>query len=95
MTAHELKTWPGFFAGIVTGEKTAEVRRNDRNFAVGDTLVLREYNAETGEYTGRVERRRVGRVDDLRPVTGVPGLVLLSFEHAGWVLTPEEGDDGD
>lgn len=90
MTEHQLKTWPGFFAGLADGTKTAEVRRNDRHFQVDDTLVLREFNAETDDYTGRVERRRVSRVDDLRLVIGLEGFVLLSFDHAGWVITPDE-----
>jgi hypothetical protein len=81
MSEHELKTWPGFFAGLTDGTKTAEVRRNDRSYQVGDVLVLREFNAETDEYTGRFEVRTVSRVDDLRLVTGVFGFVLLSFKE--------------
>ena len=79
---HELKAWPGFFAGLVDGTKTSEVRKNDRHFEVGDRLRLREFNAEAGEYTGRVEVRVISRVDDLRLITGVNGLVLLSFRDA-------------
>ena len=79
MAEHQLKTWPGFFDGLVDGTKTAEVRQNDRHFKAGDRLVLREFNAEMDDYTGRVEYRTVGRVDDLRLITGVSGLVLLSF----------------
>ena len=51
---HELKTLPEYFAAVADGSKPFEVRRNDRNFAVGDGLLLREYNPETTEqYTGR------------------------------------------
>jgi hypothetical protein len=81
MSEHRLKTWPGFFAGLADGTKTAEVRRNDRGFQAGDVLVLREFNAETDDYTGRSEVRIVSRVDDLRLITGVPGFVLLSFKE--------------
>ena len=81
MTRHELKTWPGFFDGLMTHQKSAEVRRNDRGFKVGDLLVLREFNAETDDYTGRFENRIVSRVDDLRLVIGREGFVLLSFEE--------------
>jgi len=80
MTDHVLKTWPGFFAGLRDGTKTAEVRRNDRHFSVGDRLILREFNAETDCYTGWEEARVISRVDDLRLIIGVPGFVLLSFE---------------
>lgn len=53
MTVHDLKTWPEFFEAITSGAKTFELRRDDRNYAVGDLLVLREWNQESGDYTGR------------------------------------------
>lgn len=40
---HELKTWPEFFGPILKGEKTFEIRANDRKFNVGDVLILREF----------------------------------------------------
>jgi len=40
---HELKTWPTFFEEVNNGKKKFEVRKNDRNFKVGDILILREY----------------------------------------------------
>lgn len=50
---HCLKTWPEFFEAIRNGSKTFEVRRNDRDFKVGDILRLQEYHPESGFYTGR------------------------------------------
>ena len=50
---HELKSWIRFFEKVIAGEKTFEVRINDRNFQIGDILHLREYNEVTKEYTGR------------------------------------------
>lgn len=41
---HDLKTWPRFFADVAAGIKTFELRRNDRAFQRGDTLLLREYD---------------------------------------------------
>jgi NTP pyrophosphatase (non-canonical NTP hydrolase) len=40
---HILKTAPRPFAAILKGEKKHEWRRHDRNFMVGDLLVLREW----------------------------------------------------
>ncbi len=42
MRRHKLKTWPGPFADMLRGDKTFEVRVNDRGFAIGDHLVLHE-----------------------------------------------------
>lgn len=51
MTVHPLKTWPEYFK-VVGREKTFEIRKNDRNFQVGDILWLQEWSEEKG-YTGR------------------------------------------
>jgi hypothetical protein len=63
---HTLKTWPSFFQAIRDGAKTFEVRRNDRDFEVGDTLNLVEWDPTptcgswpAGHATGRHEFVRV------------------------------------
>lgn len=49
---HELKAHPQYFGPVLRGEKRFEIRKNDRQFAVGDTLRLREWDPVCGEYTG-------------------------------------------
>lgn len=49
---HELKTWPKFFKQIEKGYKHFELRKDDRDYRLGDTLCLREFNPKTGNYTG-------------------------------------------
>jgi hypothetical protein len=57
---HDLKTWPEPFEAVSSGEKTHEIRRNDREFNVGDTLCLNEWIPDRlgesehipGKYTG-------------------------------------------
>ena len=44
---HDLKTDSKVFEAVKTGYKTFEIRKNDRDFKIGDLLVLRET-----EYTG-------------------------------------------
>lgn len=56
---HELKTWMPYFGEVLVGHKTFEVRKNDRDFQVGDTLILREWADDKKEYTGRKLARRV------------------------------------
>lgn len=58
---HALKTLPEFFVKVAAGEKTFEIRKNDRNYQVGDLLVLEEWSPETG-YTWRSETRFVSYI---------------------------------
>ena len=50
MDTHELKILPQYFQAVWNGTKNFELRKNDRDYKVGDILILREYN--NGEYTG-------------------------------------------
>ena len=47
---HNLKIEPTHFGDVLMQTKTFEIRRNDRNFQVGDTIYLNEYYK--GEFTG-------------------------------------------
>lgn len=70
MEVHKLKTDPELFQASAEGKKPYEIRKMDRNFAVGDILILRE-TTHTGEeiangeklvYTERVLTRMVTEV---------------------------------
>ena len=85
---HELKTDPEVFQAAWDGLKTFEIRFNDRDFKVGDSLYLLE-TEHTGEemragaplvYTGRTQMRVVSHV-----LTGyglAPGWCCLSHATA-------------
>jgi len=45
-----LKIWPAEYDAIVQGKKTAEFRKNDRDFNVGDVLILQKFDPETKTY---------------------------------------------
>lgn len=56
MATHELKIDPEPYLAIIRGLKSHEWRKDDRGgYAVGDILVLREWQPTTG-YTGNVFR---------------------------------------
>jgi hypothetical protein len=78
---HELKCWPDYFGAVRRKEKAFEVRRDDRGFQKGDTLILREYDPRRmgGSFTGNNEHRKIKYV-----LTGgqhgiEPGYVVLGF----------------
>lgn len=50
----EKKVWPEYFQAILDGRKNYELRLADFECNPGDTLVLKEWNPDTKEYTGRV-----------------------------------------
>jgi len=65
---HKLKTLPQYFANVLDGSKTFEVRKNDRGFQKGDKVILREFDdkgkwlIEEHRYTGRQIEATIGYV---------------------------------
>lgn len=75
MQQHDLKTDADAFAALWAGVKTAELRRDDRGFEVGDRLALHETDGQRGMIATvtHVERDTDARYG-LRP-----GFVMLSL----------------
>lgn len=79
MKVHHLKTLPEHFGPVCRGEKTAEVRLDDRGFAVGDLLVLHEWDGE--KHTGASSAQFITHV--LKGFHGLAeGWVMLSMTDA-------------
>lgn len=73
---HELKIKPEYFAAVVSGDKTFENRNNaDRNFQVGDTLLLWEWNEG---FTSQTVERTVSYITDFEQK---PGYVVLGLAN--------------
>ena len=51
---HRVKSWPQYFKPIMAGLRTHELRRNDRDYDVGDFMILEEFDPITKQYTGDV-----------------------------------------
>ena len=59
MKIHGLKTVQPYFGQVKDGTKTAELRKNDRDFQVGDYLLLQEFEVTahlTATHLGGFER---------------------------------------
>lgn len=87
---HELKAWPEHYAAIERGAKTCELRLNDRPYAVGDTLLLREFEPLNASYTGASLRVRVTHILN-GGVWLAPGYVALSIRIEGnLIISPDD-----
>ena len=64
MKQHMLKCHPEYFEAIKNGTKNFECRYNDRNYKVGDELLLREYDPEQGYSTRCIVRKIVYILSD-------------------------------
>ena len=80
---HVLKTWPEAFEAVRRGDKTAEFRRNDRDFQLGDMLILVEYCPVQQKETGHELLRTISHMVE-GPAFGIPeGFTMLSFRTIG------------
>lgn len=87
---HDLKILPEYFIEVVRGNKTFEVRKDDRPFNVGDELMLYEVNC--GRYTGRNIKVIITYI--LRnPNYCKEGYCILGFKqpvvYAHWIELPK------
>lgn len=83
MKIHDLKITPGHFQSVSDERKTFEIRNNDRGFKVGDYLLLREWNPDTKEYSGRSIIRKIPYVlyDSLFVSEGYVALSLQTLDY--------------
>lgn len=94
MRVHELKTEARFFDrlfdGFATndkGGKCAEIRRNDREFKVGDYLILKRTKGGVSEY--QYPALVIAQITDILdyrdfPEGLKPGYVMLSLRQVPW-----------
>jgi hypothetical protein len=88
MKAHDLKCWPSLLHQIITGEKEWEFRINDRDFQIGDTLHLREWDSVEERYGPSNANVLVMSIWNHRDVPGVPeGYVIMRIRFMGcWYI---------
>ena len=59
---HELQLWSSCFAAVAAGTKPFDVRENYPDYQVGDALLIREYDPDSGTYSGQTLLRYVSHV---------------------------------
>lgn len=75
---HELKIDQEHFEAVKDGRKKFEIRKNDRDYHVGDLLVLREYNPNCRSYTDESIRVEISYMTDYAQKDGY---VVLGIEE--------------
>ncbi len=83
---HELKTKPEYFSSVRNGEKTFEVRKNDRPFEIGDYAAFNEIDESGTYYTGRALLMRITYVLDDEEFCK-PGYIILGLEPTHMINT--------
>lgn len=82
---HNVKSWPHLFEATLLGLKTHELRNHDRDFKIGDTLLLQEYDPKSHKYTGREQTVEITYITDttnpcaLSDAALGPGYCVLSI----------------
>ncbi|MGM7876077.1 DUF3850 domain-containing protein [Yersinia enterocolitica] len=87
---HALKIIPEYFDAVFIGYKKAELRLNDRDYSVGDCLILNEWELNAG-YSGR---SIVVEVTHVTPCDfAIPNYVMLSFDGIDSIDCYRDGSD--
>mgnify|MGYP003016307113 CR=1 FL=1 len=66
---HKLKIQQKYFEPVIQGKKRFEIRKNDRNFKVGDIVVLEEID-ENNAYTGDSFKTKITFITDYQQKNG-------------------------
>lgn len=73
---HHLKINSEYFEAVLSGKKKFEIRYNDRNFKIGDSIILREITKDR-KYTGRKINGTITYITDFEQKEG---FVVFSFD---------------
>lgn len=88
---HKLKILPQYFKAVQNGNKTFEIRKNDRDFKVGDTLLLQEYilpftqplGVKEGYYTGQEITKEISYFFEGKGYGLKEGYCILGLKQEG------------
>lgn len=78
MKVHKLKILPEYYNAQIEGKKNFEIRKNDRNFQIGDWLLLKEYNPKIKKFT---ERKVMVEITYITNYSQKDGYVVLGTKY--------------
>lgn len=76
---HKLKILPEFFKAAARGVKHFEIRKNDRDYKVGDQIELKEHDGEM--FTGNVIKGEITYITDFEQQEG-----YIVFGFKKWTI---------
>ena len=80
---HHVKSRADFFIKVVTGEETAQIRKDDRNYQPGDQMILYEWISDKRIFSGKT--CSVSILSVIRDFTGLQkGYCCLSIKFHPW-----------
>lgn len=77
---HELKSLPEFFQAVWIGDKTFEIRKNDRDFKERDEVILNEFEPEDPYDDGYTGRRIYGVIRYITRFEQKDGYVVFALK---------------
>ncbi|EOA3423625.1 ASCH/PUA domain-containing protein [Enterococcus hirae] len=77
---HELKILPEYFEAVTSGRKQFEIRKNDRDYKVGDLLILREHDIWVDEFTGNSYKAEITYITDYAQKDGYVVMGIIGIE---------------
>lgn len=81
MTIHKLKVWSEYMEDLINESKTFEVRFNDRDFQLGDILILEEFDREKNQYLNRSLKVKVTYILDNKVFNAIKdGFVIMAIK---------------
>lgn len=84
LNQHQLKLDPQFYQAIIDQRKTFEIRKNDRNFKVGDLLHLKVFDGQ--RYTGSTAIVQVTYISDYEQKEGYVVMSIKLLEYGNYEI---------
>lgn len=88
MSVHDVKSWTYLFDALESGKKHHDIRVMDRDYKVGDLMLMRRYDWGAKQYTGETAVRQISYITSAKheacafsPAVLHPKYAILSVER--------------